>query len=69
MRAPYEELVRQVSTGEPRRKAEAIGTLLGALIAQMVRRREAYRYASAREVWADLRQLPAWQRRALFPAK
>lgn len=69
MRAPYEDLVRQVSTGEPRRKAEAIGTPLGALIAQMVRRREAYRYASAREVWADLRQLPAWQRRALFPAK
>ena len=49
--------------------AEAIGTPLGALIAKMVRRREAYRYASAREVWADLRQLPAWQRRALFPAK
>jgi serine/threonine-protein kinase len=67
--APYEELVRQVASGEPRRRAEALGTPLGACIAQMVRRREAYRYASAREVWADLRELPAWRERALFPPK
>ncbi len=69
MAAPYEELLRQVAEGEPRRRAELLGTPLGAVIAQMLRRREAYRYASAREVWADLRALPAWQRRALFPAK
>jgi serine/threonine protein kinase len=67
--APYELLVQQVAAGEPRRKAEAIGTPLGALIAQMVRRREAYRYANAREVWADLRELPAWRERAHFPPK
>jgi serine/threonine-protein kinase len=66
---PYEELVRQVADGEPRRRAEALGTPLGALIAKMLRRREAYRYASPREVWADLRALPAWQNRALFPAR
>ena len=66
---PYEELVRQVSTGEPRRKAEALGTPLAALIAQMLRRREAYRYATAREVWGDLRELSAWRERALFPPK
>jgi len=69
MSAPYEELVRQVSSGEPRRKAEALGTPLGLVIAQMVRRREAYRYASARDAWAHLRELPAWKQRALFPPK
>jgi serine/threonine protein kinase len=69
MGAPYEALIEQVSSGEPRRKAEALGTDLGAVIAKMVRRREAYRYANARDVWADLRELPAWRERALFPPK
>jgi serine/threonine-protein kinase len=66
---PYQELVRQVADGGPRRRAEAIGTPLGRVIARMLRRREAYRYTSAREVWADLRGLPAWQERRLFPVK
>jgi eukaryotic-like serine/threonine-protein kinase len=66
---PYQELVQQVGDGAPRRRAEALGTPLGALIAKTLRRREAYRYSSAREVWADLRALPAWQNRALFPAR
>lgn len=65
----YQELVRQVSEGEPRQRAEQIGTPLGHLIAKMLRRREAFRYTSAREVWADLRELPAWKQRHLFPAK
>jgi serine/threonine-protein kinase len=69
MKAPYNELVRQVADGEPRRRAEALGTPLGALIAKMLRRREAYRYTSAREVWGDLRSLPAWKTRALFPIR
>jgi eukaryotic-like serine/threonine-protein kinase len=69
MAAPYEELLHQVSSGEPRRRAEALGTPLGAIIAQMLRRREAYRYQSAREVWADLRELPEWRERALFPPR
>jgi eukaryotic-like serine/threonine-protein kinase len=69
MAAPYEKLVEQVAAGEPRRKAEMLNTPLGALIAKMLRRREAYRYGNAREVWADLRQLPEWQGRQLFPAK
>jgi eukaryotic-like serine/threonine-protein kinase len=68
-RAPYAELVRQIADGDARQRAEAIGTPLGALIARMLRRREAYRYSTAREVWGDLRELPAWQNRALFPAK
>jgi serine/threonine-protein kinase len=66
---PYEDLVRQVAEGAPRGKAELVGTPLGAIIAKMLRRRDAYRYTSAREVWGDLRELPAWQTRNLFPVK
>jgi serine/threonine-protein kinase len=66
---PYNVLVRMVADGEPRRRAEAVGTPLGALIAKMLRRREAFRYTSPREVWADLRELPAWRKRELFPVK
>ena len=69
MDVPYQELVRQVSEGEPRKRAEQLGTPLGNLIAKMLRRREAFRYTSAREVWADLRELPAWKQRQLFPAR
>jgi hypothetical protein len=35
----------------------------------MLRRREQFRFASAREVWAEMRSLAAWQRRDLFPAR
>ena len=69
MDVPYQELVRQVAEGEPRRRAEQRGTPFGELIAKMLRRREAFRYASAREVWAELRELPAWKQRHLFPVK
>jgi serine/threonine-protein kinase len=69
MDVPYQELVRQVADGEPRRRAELLGTPFGDLIAKMLRRREAFRYASAREVWAELRELPAWKQRNLFPVK
>ena len=65
----YQALMHQVADGEPRRRAEAIGTPLGQTIAKMLRRREAFRYTSAREIWSDLRELPAWQKRALFPVK
>jgi serine/threonine protein kinase len=66
---PYPELVRLVNEGDPRRRAEEIATPLGALIAKTLRRRDAYRYATAKEVWADLRDLPAWKQRQLFPVK
>ncbi|HEX3770900.1 MAG TPA: serine/threonine-protein kinase [Polyangiaceae bacterium] len=56
----YPQLMQSLSEGLPRQRAEAIGTPLGAFIARMLRRREQFRYASAREVWADLRALPAW---------
>jgi serine/threonine protein kinase len=66
---PYAELLRCVSEGTPRARAEAIGTPLGELVAKMLRRREQFRFASAREVWAEMRSLAAWQRRDLFPAR
>jgi serine/threonine-protein kinase len=66
---PYPELVRCVADGVPRRRAEALGTPLGQLVAKMLRRREQFRYGTAREVWAELRTLPAWQSRQLFPAR
>jgi serine/threonine-protein kinase len=66
---PYPDLVRCVAEGLPRRHAEAIGTRLGSLVAKMLRRREQFRYGSAREVWADLRVIPAWQSRELFPPR
>ncbi len=69
MDVPYQELVRQVGDGEPRRRASMLGTPFGDLIAKMLRRREAFRYASAREVWAELRELEAWKQRDLFPVK
>jgi serine/threonine-protein kinase len=69
MNAPYPEILRQVSSGEPRQRAEALGTPLGDVIARMLRRREQYRFTSAREVWTCLRDLPAWKERDLFPAR
>lgn len=69
MEVPYQDLVRQVADGAPRLRAEQLGSPFGDLIAKMLRRREAFRYASAREVWADLRELPAWKQRNLFPVK
>ncbi len=67
--APYEELARQIAEGTPRMRAEAIRTPLGHVVAKMLRRREAYRFGSAREVWAELRELDAWKQRSLFPVK
>jgi serine/threonine-protein kinase len=67
--APYAEIVRCVAEGLPRRRAEEIGTSLGHLVAKMLRRRGQFRYGSAKEVWAELRALQAWQHRELFPAR
>lgn len=63
---PYNDLVRQVSDGLPRQRAEQLGTPLGAVIAKMLRRRDAYRYSSARDVWEELREVPEWKNRQLF---
>lgn len=53
----YPEITRQISDGAPRKKAEALGTPVGNVIAKLLRRRDAYRYQYAREVWEDLRQV------------
>ena len=58
--AAYPEIARQIAEGTPRQKAEALGTPLSQVIAKLLRRRDAYRYQSAREVWDDLRQVPRW---------
>ena len=55
--ASYEEIARQIAEGTPRQKAEALGTPFGNVVAKLLRRRDTYRYLSAREVWEDLRQL------------
>lgn len=54
---PYPEIARQISDGGPRQKAEGLGTPVGNVIAKLLRRRDAYRYQFAREVWEDLRQV------------
>jgi serine/threonine-protein kinase len=53
----YPEIARQISDGGPRQKAEGLGTPVGNVIAKLLRRRDAYRYQYAREVWEDLRQV------------
>jgi serine/threonine-protein kinase len=66
---PYTYLVQQIADGVARQRAELLGTPFGNVVAKMLRRRDAYRYSSAREVWADLREIPIWQNRQLFPPK
>lgn len=60
MSAANPDPTRQIAEGTPRQKAEALGTPLSQVIAKLLRRRDAYRYQSAREVWEDLRQVPRW---------
>lgn len=66
---PYNYLVQQIADGVARQRAERLGTPFGAVVAKLLRRRDAYRYTSAREVWADLRNLPAWRERQIFPIR
>jgi eukaryotic-like serine/threonine-protein kinase len=58
--AVYTDITRQIADGTPRQMAEALGTPISQVIAKLLRRRDAYRYQSAREVWDDLRQVPRW---------
>jgi eukaryotic-like serine/threonine-protein kinase len=66
---PYPYLVKQIADGVARQRAEQLSTPFGAVVAKLLRRRDAYRYSSAREVWNDLRNLPAWRERQLFPIR
>ncbi len=49
-----------IREGTPRALAEALGTPFSPVIAKLLRRREGYRYQSAREVWDDLRNCIWW---------
>jgi len=53
----YQDLTGYIAEGVPRQRAETLGTPIGNVIAKLLRRRDAYRYHSAREVWEDLRLL------------
>ncbi|MCA9618871.1 MAG: serine/threonine protein kinase [Myxococcales bacterium] len=55
----YHDMQRLIAEGVPRQRAEALNNPIGHVIAKLLRRRDAYRYKSAREVWDDLRQLRA----------
>lgn len=50
------DVTRYIAEGTPRAHAEALRSPFGPVIAKLLRRRDAYRYQSAREVWDDLRQ-------------
>lgn len=51
-----------VWSGVARRRAEALGTDLGDIIAKMLRRRDDYRYTSAASVIRDLRRIEPFRR-------
>lgn len=53
----YQELTRSIAEGFPRQRAESLGTPIGSVIAKLLRRRDAYRYQLARDVWEDLRAI------------
>jgi len=59
MSAPS-DVTRYIAEGTPRALAENITSPVGPVIAKLLRRRDAYRYQSAREVWDDLRQRIRW---------
>ena len=56
----YQGVVEQIRAGEPRQRAESLGTAIGDIVSVMLRRHEQYRYTSPLEVWADLRTLGVW---------
>jgi eukaryotic-like serine/threonine-protein kinase len=53
----YGDFTRLIAEGVPRQRAESLQTPIGNIIAKLLRRRDAYRYQAARDVWMDLRQL------------
>lgn len=53
----HPQIAREIAEGAPRQRAEALGTPVSQVIAKLLRRRDAYRYHSARDVWDDLRHL------------
>jgi serine/threonine-protein kinase len=56
----HPDVNRLIAEGTPRMMAESLGTPFSPVIAKLLRRREGYRYQSAREVWDDLRKCIWW---------
>lgn len=52
----YNDMSRLIAEGVPRQRAESLNTHVGHVVAKLLRRRDAYRYQNAREVWDDLRR-------------
>jgi serine/threonine-protein kinase len=59
--AGYDDVMRQISEGIPRARAEALGTPIGQIASVMLRRHEQYRYTAPGQVWEDLRRLDVWR--------
>jgi serine/threonine protein kinase len=60
MDVEHGDVTRHIAEGTPRLLAKALGTPFSPVIAKLLRRREGYRYQSAREVWDDLRLCVWW---------
>jgi serine/threonine-protein kinase len=54
------DLTAHIREGTPRALADSLGTPFAPVISKLLRRRDAYRYQSAREVWDDLRKCVWW---------
>ena len=54
------DVTRFISDGTPRAMAESLNSPFAPVIAKLLRRRDTYRYQSAREVWDDTRQRVWW---------
>ncbi|MCA9642898.1 MAG: protein kinase [Polyangiaceae bacterium] len=61
LEAGYDEVIRQIREGVPRRRAEALGSPLGSVISVLLRRHEQYRFNTPAQVWDELRKLDAWR--------
>jgi eukaryotic-like serine/threonine-protein kinase len=63
-RNPMDEISRDMTNhiahGTPRAMAEGLRTPFSPVIAKLLRRRDAYRYQSAKEVWEDLKRRIWW---------
>jgi serine/threonine-protein kinase len=60
MPGAHTDITSYIREGTPRSLAESLQTPFSPVISKLLRRRDAYRYQSAREVWDDLRKCVWW---------
>ncbi len=60
MPGSHNDVTNYIREGTPRSLAESLQTPFSPVISKLLRRRDAYRYQSAREVWDDLRKCVWW---------